>query len=186
MTPITSLLFPILVAAVAVFVLSLIIQTAMPWHKRDFGNVPDDDAVLDAIRQFNIPPGDYLVPSPRLPDGRRNPDFVAKWATGPSVMMTVIPPSANMGRYMAQWFGFTALVALIAGWVTGTIVGRGRSDHAVFHYGAIVTFLSYSLGAWPLSIWYHRKWSTALKSAFDAILYGVTTGLVFAWMWPKM
>jgi hypothetical protein len=185
MTPITSLLLPILVAAVAVYVLSLIVQTAMPWHTRDFANVPDDDAVLGALRQLDVPPGDYLVPSPRLPDGRRNPEFVEKWAKGPSVLMTVIGPSANMGRYMAQWFGFTLLVAAIAGWITGTIVPPGGHDHAIVHYSAIITFLSYSLGAWPLSIWYHRKWSTALKYSFDAVLYGVATGLVFVWMWPK-
>src|SRR5436853_572708 len=66
MTPITSLVLPILVAAVAVFVLSVMVQTMMPWHKRDFDNVPDDAAVLNAIRQLNIAPGDYTVPSPRL------------------------------------------------------------------------------------------------------------------------
>ncbi|HET7584311.1 MAG TPA: hypothetical protein VFK13_05355 [Gemmatimonadaceae bacterium] len=186
MTPIASLVLPILVAAVAVFVLSLIVQMVAPWHRRDFGNVPDDDAVLGAIRQLGLRPGDYCVPSPRLPSGARNPEFVDKWAAGPSVTMTVIPPSANMGRYMAQWFAFTLLVAAIAGGVTGTIVGPGGDDHAIFHYGAILTFLSYSLGAWPLSIWYHRKWSTAFKSAFDAILYGLLTGLVFTWLWPAM
>jgi hypothetical protein len=184
MTPITSLLLPVLVAAVAVFALSSIIQTFMPWHKRDYGNVPDDDAFLNAMRQLDVSPGDYIVPSPRLPSGGRNPDFVAKWATGPSVMMTVIPPSASMGRYMGQWFAFTLLVAAIAGWVTGTIVRPGGDGHAVFHFTAVITFLSYSLGAWPLSIWYHRKWSTAFKSAFDALLYGMATGLVFSWLWP--
>lgn len=181
-----TLVPPILAAAVAVFVLSLIVQTAMPWHKRDFDNVPDDDAVLNAIRTLEIPPGDYCVPSPRLPDGTRNPAFVEKWAAGPSVTMTVIPASANMGRYMAQWFAFSTLVAAIAAWVTCTIVEPGGDHRAVFHYGAILTFLSYSLGAWPLSIWYHRKWSTAFKSTFDALLYGVATGMVFVWLWPKM
>lgn len=185
MTPITSLVLPILVAAVAVFVLSSIVQSVMPWHKTDFGNVPDDDTFINVIRQLDIPPGDYTVPSPRLPDGSRNPDFVEKWAAGPSVTMTVIPPSASMARYMGQWLAFTVLVAVIAGWITGTIVGPRGDDHAIFHYSAIITFLCYSLGAWPLSIWYHRKWSTALKSAFDAILYGVATGLVFTWLWPR-
>ena len=131
MTPITSLVLPILVAAVVVFVLSLIVQMAMPWHKTDFDNVPDDDEFLGAIRQLNIPPGDYTVPSPRLPNGARNPDFVEKLAKGPSVTMTVIPPSDNMGRYMVQWFAFTLLVAVIAGWVTGTIVGTCRRSPRV-------------------------------------------------------
>lgn len=181
---IIALALPILAAAFDVFILSMVMQM-MPWHKTDFGNVPDDEAVRKAIRDLGIAPGDYLVPSPRLPDGTRNPDFVAKWAEGPSVMMTVIPPSDSMGRYMIQSFLFTLLVAAIAGWLTGSIVAPGGSRHAAFHYGAIITFLCYTLGAWPLSIWYHRKWSTALKSALDALFYGVTTGLIFSWLWPK-
>ena len=185
MTPITSLVLPILAAAVAVFVLSMVMQMA-PWHKGDYGNVPDDDALLNAIRQLNIPPGDYVVPSPRLPHGSRNPDFVEKWAKGPSVWMTVIPPTEKMGRYMGQAFAFAVLVAGIAACVTSTIVGPGGNDHAIFHYGAIITFLSWSLGAWPQSIWYHRKWSSAFKGAFDAALYGVATGIVFTWLWPKL
>lgn len=185
MTPFTSLLLPIVAAAVAVFILSSIIQMAMPWHRHDFDNVPDEDAVINALRQLALPPGDYTVPNPRLADGRRNPDFVAKWAAGPSATMTVIPPSDNMSRYMIQWFAFTLLVAAIAGWVTGSIVGPGGNRHATFHYSAITTCLSYSLGAWPLSIWYHRKWSTAFKGLFDALLYGIATGLVFTWLWPR-
>jgi hypothetical protein len=38
MTPITSLVLPILAATVAVFVLSMIVKMAMPWHRRDFDN----------------------------------------------------------------------------------------------------------------------------------------------------
>lgn len=184
MTPITSLVLPILAAAVAVFVLSSLLQM-MPWHKRDFGNVPDDDTFLNAIRQMNIPPGDYCVPSPRLASGEKNPQFVEKWAAGPGVTMTVIPPSDSMIRYLAQWLAFTLLVATLSGWIAGMIVPPGGDQHAAFHFAAIITFLSYSLGAWPLSIWYHRKWSTALKGTFDAFLYCLATGFVFSVLWPK-
>ena len=48
-----------------------------------------------------------------------------------------------------------------------------------------ITTLSYSLGAWPLSIWYHRKWSTALKYTFDGLLYAGMTAGTFGWLWPK-
>lgn len=186
MTPITSLLLPILVAAVAVFILSSIVNGVMPWHKTDFAGLANEDAFIDTLRSLNLPPGDYCVPAPRLADGQRNPDFVDKWAKGPSATMTVIGPSSSMARYMGQWFAFTLLVAAIAAWVTGSIVRPGSEHHVVFHYSAIITLLSYSLGAWPISIWYHRKWSTAFKGAFDAILYGVATGFVFMWLWPKM
>lgn len=185
MTPFMSLLLPVLVAAVAVFVVSLIVM-AMPWHKRDYGNVPNDAAAIEAIRALNLAPGDYSVPNPRLPGGGRNPDFIENWERGPSFTMTLIPPgNISMGRYLASWFAFTLLVAAIAGWTTGWLVPPGGEDHTIFHLAGIITFCSYTLGAWPLSIWYHRKWSTALKTAFDALLYGAATGLIFTWMWPK-
>src|SRR5579862_2205100 len=107
MTPITSLFLPIIVSAVAVFILSSVIHMAMPWHKSDYGNVPSDDAVMNALRPMNIPPGDYTVPNPRLPGGGRNPDFMSKFATGPSLTMTIVPPGPmSMGKYMGTWFAF--------------------------------------------------------------------------------
>ena len=187
MTPFASLILPIVVAAVAVFILSSIIHMAMPWHKSDYGNVPDDDAAMAAVRTLNLSPGDYTVPNPRLPGGGKNPDFMANFAKGPSFVMTVAPTGPmNMGRYMGSWFAFTLLVSVIAAFATSTVVPPGGNDHLIFHEAALVTAVAYSLGAWPLSIWYHRKWSTAFKSTFDAILYGLATGLIFSWMWPKV
>jgi hypothetical protein len=186
MTPFLSLLLPVVVAAVAVFILSLIVM-AMPWHRSDYGSVPNDDAAIDAIRSLNLAPGDYGVPNPRLPGGGPNPDFIANWERGPSFRMTVVPPgNISMGVYIGSWFGFTLLVAAIAGWTTGMFVGPGGNDHAIFHLAGIITFCSYTLGAWPFSIWFHRKWSTTLKGAFDAVLYGAATGLIFTWLWPKL
>jgi hypothetical protein len=186
MTPFLSLLLPILVAALAVFVLYMVVQMALPWHKRDQANVPSDDAAIDAIRSLNLAPDDYAVPNPRLPDGGRNPDFIAKFERGPAFHITLMDPARmNMGVYTGTWFLFTLLISAISGWVTGTIVAPGGDSHAVFHFSAIITTCSYGFGAWPLSIWYHRRWSTAFKGTFDAILYGLATGAIFMWLWPK-
>ena len=154
MTPFMSLLMPIVVAAVAVFVLYSVIQMAMPWHKNDHGNVPNDDAAIAAVRSLNLAPDDYAVPNPRLPGGDRNPDFISKFERGPSFHMTVMDPGRmNMGMYMGTWFLFTLLISAIAGWVTGSIVAPGGNARAVFHFSAIITACSYGFGAWPLSIW---------------------------------
>ena len=48
MTPFTSLLVPVALSAVAVFVLSLIIHMT-PWHKRDYVELPDEDGVMSAL-----------------------------------------------------------------------------------------------------------------------------------------
>jgi hypothetical protein len=71
-------------------------------------------------------------------------------------------------------------------WVAGTIVPPGGDKPAVFHRVAAVAFLTYAMGAVPMSIWYNRKWSTTLKTAVDSVLYALATGWIFSMMWPKM
>ena len=60
MTPFTSLLLPIVLSAVAVFILTMVIHMS-PWHKRDYFRLPDEDGVMAALRPFNIPPNDYTT-----------------------------------------------------------------------------------------------------------------------------
>ncbi|MFI5234438.1 MAG: hypothetical protein ACHQXA_01900 [Gemmatimonadales bacterium] len=187
MTPFLSLLLPIVVATVAVFILSTIIHMAMPWHKNDHAAVPDHDAAIAAIQSLKLAPDDYAVPNPLLPGGAKNPNFIADFERGPTFHLTVFPSGGmHMGKFMGAWFAFMLLISAIAGWVTGSIVPPGGNLHVVFHLSAIITACSYGFGAWPLSIWYHRRWSTAFKGTFDAILYGLAAGAVFMWLWPKM
>jgi hypothetical protein len=186
MTPFTSLLLPMVVAAVAVFVLSMIVHLAMPWHKSDFARVPDHEAAIAAIQSLSLPAGDYAVPHSQLPGGGKNPDFTADFERGPTFHLTMMPAGGmHMAKYLGSWFGFMLLIAAIAAWVTGSIVPPGGNSHAVFHYSVIITACAYGFGGWTLSIWYFRKWSTAFKGTFDAILYGLATGAVFIWLWPK-
>ncbi|MEO5800831.1 MAG: hypothetical protein ABIZ70_10200 [Gemmatimonadales bacterium] len=186
MTPFTSLLLPVVLAAVAVLILSMVVHFGMPWHKGDYGIVPNHDAAVAAIQLLNLAPGDYAVPNPQLPGGGKNPDFIAHFERGPTFHLTLMPPGGmHMGKTMAAWFGFTLLISAIAAWVTGSIVAPGGNPRAVFHYSAIISACAWGFGAWPLSIWYQRKWSTAFKETFDAILYGLATGAVLMWMWPK-
>src|SRR5262249_36946718 len=68
MTQLHALWLPILVAAVIVFVLSAIVHMMLPYHKSDFSKLPSEDAAMDALRPFNIPPGDYMVPCATGPE----------------------------------------------------------------------------------------------------------------------
>ena len=62
MVSIVSLWLPILLSAVIVFIASSIIHMLLKYHRSDFGRVPSEDEVMDALRPFNIPPGDYVIP----------------------------------------------------------------------------------------------------------------------------
>ena len=65
MVPIPSLLLPILLSAVVVFLLSALFHMILPIHRNDFKKVPKEDEVMEALRRLNIPPGDYMLPCAR-------------------------------------------------------------------------------------------------------------------------
>ncbi len=186
MTPFTSLLLPVAVSAVAVFLLTMAVHMT-PWHKGDYLRLPDEDGVMQALRPFNIPPNDYVTPHPGSGDYMKSPEYDARRAAGPVMILTVMPSGPwKIGRMLGLWFLFAVVVSAIVGCLVGAIVPPGGRTHAVFHHAAVVTFLSYAMGAVPLSIWYGRKWSTTLRTAADALLYALATGWIFAMLWPKM
>ena len=71
MTPVLSLLIPIVVAAVFVFIASSIIHMATPFHKNDLKKFPNEDAVRNALKPLNLPPGDYEAEITRPPSAPR-------------------------------------------------------------------------------------------------------------------
>ena len=62
MVTIVSLWLPILISAVLIFVVSSIIHMAVKYHNSDFKPVPEEDAAMAALREFQLAPGDYSMP----------------------------------------------------------------------------------------------------------------------------
>jgi hypothetical protein len=186
MTAFTLLLLPILVSAVAVFVLSMIIHMT-PWHRSDYGRLPDEDGVMKVLRPFNLPPNDYAVPHPGTGDYMKSPEYDAKRDAGPVMWVTVLPTGPwNIGKIMGLWFVFVLIVSASVACVVGTFVPPGALTNAVFHHIAVITFLTYGMGAVPMSIWHDRKWSTTFKHVVDSLLYALATAGIFSMMWPKI
>ena len=61
MVPLMSLWIPIVLSAMVVFLASSVIHMFLTYHQGDFGQVPSEDAVREALRGANIPPGDYVI-----------------------------------------------------------------------------------------------------------------------------
>ena len=89
MLGLTTLWVPIVVSAIAVFVASSLVHMVLPWHKTDYGKLPNEDAVQAALRPFALPPGDYMVPRPAGPDDMKSAAFQEKVKAGP--VMVVLP-----------------------------------------------------------------------------------------------
>ena len=185
MVSVMSLWLPILVSAVIVFVVSSIIHMVLPYHRNDFGKVPAEDEVMDALRKFEIPPGEYVVPRAGTPKEMGTPEFAEKTKKGPVLFMTVLPngPMA-MGASLVQWFVYSIVVGIFAAYVAGRALEPGAHYLAVFRFAGCTAFAGYSLGLWQNSIWYKRAWSTTLKSTFDGLVYALLTAGTFGWLWP--
>ena len=186
MVPLTALWLPIIVSAVIVFVASSIVHMAPLWHRNDYPAPPDQDAVAASLRPHNIPPGDYMLP--RAADGAemKKPEFQEKLNRGPVMLMTVMKPGPfAMGATFVQWFVFVLVVSFFSAYVASRAVGPGHEYLEVFRFAGTTAFLAYSMAVWPLTIWFHRGASYAIKDTIDGLIYGLLTAGTFGWLWPR-
>ncbi len=185
MVSVLSLWLPILLSAVIVFLVSSLIHMVLGYHRTDFRKVPAEDDVMNSLREFGIPPGDYVIPCAGSSKEMGSPEFIEKATKGPVAFMTVIPsgPPA-MGKSLVQWFLYCVVVGIFAAYIGGRAVGPGGDYLQVFRFTGCTAFVGYALALWQNSIWYRRAWSTTLKSTFDGLIYGLLTAGTFGWLWP--
>lgn len=182
---IVSLWLPILLSAVFAFIVSSVIHMLLPYHRNDFGKVPAEDDVMDALRKFNIPPGDYVLPRAGSPEVMRSPEFIEKYTKGPVAFVTVMksgPPA--MGGSLVQWFVYCAVVGVFAAYVASRALAPGAPYLEVFRFAGTTAFVGYAMALLQNSIWYKRNWSATLKSMFDGLIYALVTAGTFGWLWP--
>ena len=185
MVHIPSLWIPILLSAVLVFIVSAIIHMVLGYHRSDYKKLPSEDAVLEALRKFNIPPGDYHFPRPDSMKAMKEPAFIEKCTKGPIGMMTIMKPGPpSMGRELFQWFVYIVVVGIFAAYVAGRALAPGAPYLAVFRFVGTTAFACYSMGLIQNHIWYKRSRSATLKSMFDGLVYACLTAGVFGWLWP--
>ncbi|MDE2753893.1 MAG: hypothetical protein OXI83_15065 [Gemmatimonadota bacterium] len=184
MVPALSLWLPILVAAVFVFVASSAIHMFLNWHKNDFSGVPDEDGVMDALRGFDIPPGNYSLPHAADMAAMRSEAFQEKVKRGPAAMITVLPRQNNMNKALGQWFVYCLVVGLFAAYVTGLALGPGAEYMAVFKISSTAAFMGYALAHAQDAIWQSQGWAATARSMADGLIYGLLTGGAFGWLWP--
>jgi hypothetical protein len=186
MVPLLSLWPPILVSAVLVFIASSVIHMVLAYHRSDYRQVPSETEVMEALRKFGIPPGDYIVPHPGGPEGMNSPAFKEKIMRGPVLVATVMKNGQrDMGAQLTQWFIYCLVVGVLAAYVTSRAVGPGTEYLVVFRFAGCTAFIAYGVALWQNSIWYKRAWWTTFKSNIDALIYGLLTGGTFGWLWPQ-
>ena len=181
-----SLWLPVLVSAVLVFIASSVIHMVLNWHNNDLQGVPDEDGVMDALRGFDLPPGNYSIPHAGSTEVMKSEEFQAKARRGPAAFMTVLnagDPSA-MGKQLLQWFVYCVVVGLFAAYVSGLALGPGAEFMAVFRIVSVAAFMGYALAHAQDAIWMSQGWPATARSMIDGLIYALLTGGAFGWLWP--
>jgi hypothetical protein len=187
MTVIHALWLPILLSSVFVFVASSLIHMVLQcWHRSDYGKLPQEAKVMDALRPFAIPPGDYMIPDCSDSSQMRTPEFAEKLKDGPIMMVTVMPTGGlHVGKSLAYWFLYLIAVSFCTGYVACHALPIGAKYNSVFRIAGVTAFLGYSAALWQMSIWYRRSWRTTVKMTIDGLIYAGLTGGAFGWLWPR-
>jgi len=180
-----TLILPIFLSAVFVFIMSSIIHMALPWHKSDYSKLPDEDRALGALRQLNIPPGEYMAPRPSSMADMKSPEYIEKRKQGPVLMMTVMPSGmTGMGKNLLGWFVFCVVVTVFSAYIAGRALPAAAESRQIFRFVGAPAFMGYSLALWPMSIWFRRSVLTSTKATVDGLIYAIITAATFCWLWP--
>jgi len=185
MVPILSLWAPILLSAVLVFIASAILHMVLPFHKGDYKKLPNEDAVLDAMRKAAISPGDYAFPRPASMKDMQTPEMQERYKRGPVGIMSVArtgPPA--MGKALLQWFVYCIVVAIVAGYVAGLVLPAGAEYRVVFRITSTVAFAGFVLAGWQSPIWKSSSVGTEIRNSIDGLIYALLAGGVFGGLWP--
>jgi len=186
MTPLSALWLPILLSAVFVFVASSIIHMAPLWHRNDFSKLPREEAVIASLRPLAIPPGDYMIPKCNSREEMKSAAFQEKLKQGPVMVATVMPNGMfSMGRSLALWFLYIAVVEVFAAYIAGRAIAPPTTFRRAFRFTGAVSFIGYSLALWQLTILYRRAFRLAVKETIDGIIYAVIAWVTFGWLWPR-
>lgn len=186
MVGIAELWLPIVLSAVAVFVMSSIFHMILPFHKSDYRKLPQEEKFADAVRPMGLAPGTYHIPHCDSHKEMKSPDFQEKMKQGPNALLTVFPNGMpNMGKYLGAWFAYCVVVSFFVAYLTGRTVAPGAHYLTVFRVAGTAAFLSYAMAHAHNSIWKGESWSTTLKFYFDGLVYALFTAGFFGWRWPR-
>lgn len=185
MLSIAALWLPVVLSAIGVFIVSSVIHMMLTYHRTDCKSVPNEQSFRDALRSQDIPPGEYMFPYAGSPKNMGTEDYQQKLKEGPVGLVTLLPHEPwPMGKSLMQWFVYSLLVGVYSAYIAVHTLPGGAESLAVLRIVGATAFAGYGLALIQNSIWKFTAWSTTGKFLFDALVYGLLTGGIFAWLWP--
>lgn len=179
-----SLWLPILVSTVIVFVAAFLFWQVLPHHRSDWVSIPNEESLLQVLRNLSLKRGQYVFPHAMTPEGGKDPEAVAKAKEGPLGSLVIWAPP-NMARNLVQYFAFCLAVSFMVAYVGYAAIPPGVEYLHVFRVLGTTAVLAYAAAEIPHAIWLGRTWSSIWKSVIDGLVFGLLTGGAFGWLWPS-
>lgn len=208
----THLWLPIVVSGVAVWIVSAIGWMAIGHHKRDRDAIPGGAAgeqdFMDTITRLNIRPGNYGFPdfcqADNLPPKEKRAAQKALYDKHPQGLLRVWGPTnmgANMLLTLVFYFVTSAFIAYL-GWAAlphhaaaapaaatipgaETVAAGSSMFWKVFQVLGVAGILAYCFAGFPNDLWFQKKRRAMAMDWLDGVIFGLVTGAIFAWLWPK-
>ncbi len=186
MVPVMDLWIPILISTVLVFFASSFLHMVLPWHRKDFTKLPNEEAVLEAMRKAGAGPGDYVFPCSSSPADMRSPEMIEKFKRGPNGVLTIRRPGVPvMGKFLTMWFLYCVAVGVFVAYLAGRTFSMETEYRVLFRFASTTAFLAYVAGLWQDVIWKSQSWKTTTKLTIDGLIYSLLTAGAFAGFWPR-
>ena len=184
--PFGTLWLPVVVSTVGVFLASFLLHMILKYHKADVKQLPNEDAVREAIGKGSPAPGNYMTPYCSDQKQMKEPAIQEKFKKGPVAIITVFPSgNVNMGKHLALWVGFCLLASFTAGYVARHTLSAASAPMQIMQITGAVAFVAYGYGNFTDSIWKGQPWSNTVRALIDSVFYAILTSIIFCWLWPK-
>ncbi len=134
LTSLASLWLPIILSGVALFFASWAAWMLSPHHKGEWKALPDEDGVMNALRQFNLPPGQYNFPHACDPNAMKTEEYKRRITAGPIGFLTVWKASPNMGVNMLCTVLFFLVANFVIAYLAAMVIPPGEERWKVFRF----------------------------------------------------
>ncbi len=175
-----SLWLPIVVSAVALFFASFLSWMVLPFHFLDWRRLKQEDELLPALRQLDLPEGNYMFPGWDTPEYMKSEEYTRKWQEGPRGVLTVfgeVSMAKNLGLTLLYFLAVSFCLAYLA----QLHIGRGADFMTVFRFVATAGLMTFLAAIIQHAIWFHIR---ITGHVIESIVYAVLVGVIFGFMWP--
>ncbi len=179
-----ALWIPILASAVGVWIVSALCWTAIGHHNKDTAPLPNEQEFISTIKRMNIPTGNYGFPDFQKCKGKSKEEQKLMMAN-PMGLLRVWAPVGMGANMVLTFLTFLVVSTIVAylGWAS--LKHTGETFGHIMQVLGTAGVLAYCFSSFPNDIWFQRSKRAILTNFIDGVVFGLLTGAVFAWLWPK-